>query len=81
LLQARAIENQVYVLGVNCVGNMGGLEYSGDSCVINPNGEIIEIIEGNEGIIYADIEKNVKDIRDSFQVRQDRRTEFYKSLF
>ena len=81
LLQARAIENQVYVLGVNCVGNMGGLEYSGDSCVINPNGEIIEIIEGNEGIIYADIEKNVKDIRDSFKVRQDRRTEFYKSLF
>jgi len=36
LLQARAIENQVYILGVNCVGNMGGLEYSGDSCVINP---------------------------------------------
>ena len=26
------------------------LSIPGDSCVINPNGEIIEIIEGNEGI-------------------------------
>ncbi|HHV30659.1 carbon-nitrogen family hydrolase [Acetivibrio mesophilus] len=81
LLQARAIENQVYVLGINCVGNMGGLEYSGDSCVINPNGDIIERIEGKEGVIYADIEHNVKDIRDNFPVRMDRRTEFYRSLF
>lgn len=81
LLQARAIENQVYILDVNCVGNMGGLEYSGDSCVINPNGEIIEIIEDKEGVIYADIEQDVKKIRDSFPLRLDRRTELYKTLF
>ena len=37
LLRARAIENQAYVIGVNRVGNdANGLEYNGDSCVIDP---------------------------------------------
>jgi len=47
----------------------------------NPNGEIIEIIEDKEGVIYADIEQDVKKIRDSFPLRLDRRTELYKTLF
>ena len=42
LLQARAIENQCYVIGVNRVGMDGnGLFYSGDSSVIDPFGKII----------------------------------------
>jgi predicted amidohydrolase len=42
LLQARAIENQCYVIGVNRVGNDGNdLFYSGDSSVIDPLGKII----------------------------------------
>ncbi|MBK7127743.1 MAG: amidohydrolase [Crocinitomicaceae bacterium] len=39
LLKARAIENQVYVIGVNRVGKDGNdLAYSGDSAVIDPWG-------------------------------------------
>jgi predicted amidohydrolase len=42
LLIARAIENQSYVLGVNRVGKDDtGNEYSGDSCLIDPKGDII----------------------------------------
>jgi len=42
LLQARAIENQCYVIGVNRVGTDGnGLFYSGDSSIIDPLGKII----------------------------------------
>jgi len=42
LLQARAIENQCYVIGVNRVGEDGnGLYYSGDSTVIDPKGDIL----------------------------------------
>ena len=42
LLQARAIENQCYVIGVNRVGVDGnGLFYSGDSSAIDPLGKII----------------------------------------
>jgi predicted amidohydrolase len=52
LLVARAIENQVYVIGVNRVGgNPDGTSYSGDSVIINPRGEILASLEsGKEGI-------------------------------
>jgi predicted amidohydrolase len=41
LLQARAIENQCYVIGVNRVGNDGNnIYHSGDSMIIGPLGEI-----------------------------------------
>jgi predicted amidohydrolase len=41
LLQARAVENQSYVVGVNRVGTDGnGQDYSGDSMVIDPKGEV-----------------------------------------
>jgi len=41
LLQARAIENQCYVVGVNRVGTDGnGLTYSGDSTVVDPTGRM-----------------------------------------
>ena len=42
LLQARAIENQAFVVGVNRVGNDGNnIYHSGDSMVIDPLGEIL----------------------------------------
>ena len=45
LLFARAIENQSFVVGLNRVGEDGkGLTYSGDSMVINANGECISSI-------------------------------------
>jgi len=52
LLKARAIENQCYVIGVNRVGTDGmGIEYSGDSMVIGPKGEVLcELPKGQEGI-------------------------------
>ncbi len=41
LLRARAIECQAYVLGVNRVGEGGGLRYRGDSALIGPFGELL----------------------------------------
>lgn len=42
LLQARAIENQVYVAGLNRVGEDGkGIAYAGGSILVDPKGEII----------------------------------------
>ena len=35
LLRARAIENQVYVLGVNCVGRQQSYTFDGQSCLVN----------------------------------------------
>ena len=41
LLQARAIENQAYVVGVNRVGDGGGIAYRGDSRIVDPLGELL----------------------------------------
>jgi omega-amidase len=42
LLQARAMENLSYVIGVNRVGTDGkNIPYSGNSAVINPKGEVV----------------------------------------
>ncbi|MFP4619788.1 MAG: amidohydrolase [Bacteroidales bacterium] len=42
LLIARALENQVYVIGVNRIGKDGnGLTYSGDSMIIDPRGNVL----------------------------------------
>lgn len=46
LLDARAIENQCYVIGVNRIGNDGnGIYHSGNSAVIDPLGKVISHLE------------------------------------
>ncbi len=55
LLQARAIENQVYIAAVNSVSSDG--TYNGCSMVVDPKGNIIaSAIDSKEHIIYARIE-------------------------
>lgn len=78
LLKARAIENQSYVLGINCVGVIGGLSYQGDTCAIDPNGNILGHISEKEEILYVEIEKEGLGIRETFPVRRDRRSEIYR---
>jgi predicted amidohydrolase len=74
LLRARAIENQAYVVGVNRVGSGGGLDYSGDSAIIDPLGEILATGAGVETILLADLDAaHVAATRDHFRFLQDRR--------
>lgn len=80
LLRARAIENQVYIVGINCVGKVGDLDYSGDSCVINPQGDILCTLSEEEGLLYQEIKDNVQRYRDSFRVKDDRKAEWYKKI-
>jgi predicted amidohydrolase len=54
LLTARAIENQAFVAGVNIVGTDGnGLEYVGESTIVNFSGELIFQLSGQEGVFTA----------------------------
>ena len=55
LLQARAIENQAYVVGVNRVGSGGGIDYVGDSRIIDPLGELLVTATGTETMLLADV--------------------------
>src|SRR5438477_449958 len=49
LLQARAIENQAYVVGVNRVGRDPFYSYSGRSLIVDYNGEILADAGQTEG--------------------------------
>lgn len=74
LLQARAIENQAYVVGVNRVGHGSGVDYSGDSRIIDPWGEILAAGAGGETMLLADLKPEaVADARAKFPVLKDRR--------
>jgi len=75
LLQARAIENQAYVIGCNRVGDGGGLSYSGDSRIVDPLGELLVTAARTESILLADISAaTVAATRERFQFLRDRRT-------
>ena len=75
LLRARAIENQSWVLGVNCVGNHNGVQMGGYSAVINPWGEVIT--EGSADtaeILYADVDPETVEMwRSKFGWLADRK--------
>ena len=74
LLRARAIENQAFVIGCNRVGTGGGLEYAGDSRVINPLGEVIAATLNQTTILYADVSsEEVRTVRTTFPFMRDRR--------
>lgn len=82
LLQARAIENQVYVIGVNRIGIDGnGLEYPESSYAFAPDGSIVNPIIQDEELIVVEIDKSVvKKCRESFPVCKDKRHTLYKQF-
>ncbi len=55
LLQARAIENQAYVLGVNRVGSDPFYDYAGRSLIVDFNGEIVADAGTAEGSVRASL--------------------------
>lgn len=58
LLQARAIENQCFCIGVNRVGNDGNdIYYSGDSMIVNPLGEVLYHKAHEEDIYTVTLQK------------------------
>lgn len=56
LLIERAIENKVYIGGINAVGHDGTNEFGGTTMLVNPKGEIIDLAdETNEQNIEVDL--------------------------
>lgn len=73
LLKARAIENQCYLIGVNRVGTDGkGFEYSGDSALINPLGEVISTSNREELIRTTLVASELTEIRETIPFLKDR---------
>lgn len=85
LIRARAIENQLFMIGTNRVGSEdlgtdGAVTYCGSSAIIDPWGEtVIEGSESKEELLTATIDMNkVEEVRNKMSVLKDRRPDLYK---
>lgn len=77
LLHARAIENQVYIVGVNRIGKDSANIFFGNSCVINPWGDLLATSKDTEFIVKAEIDiSNLYDIRKKLPCLNKIRTDF-----
>lgn len=63
LLRARAIENQLFVAGVNCVE--GDLDYGGNSMLVDPEGRVLA-----EAGVYQEVLTSEIDLGDVQRVRE-----------
>ena len=74
LLRARAIENQAYVVGVNRVGTVKDLSYSGDSAIIDPLGRTLAEASIGPSVLVAEVDAaEVRRVRAELPFLADRR--------
>ena len=73
LLQARAIENQCYVIGVNRVGKDGKeIYHSGDSMVVDAMGEVLYTKAHDEDIFTITLQKEkLEEVRNKLPFLKD----------
>ncbi len=83
LLNARAIENQSFMIGVNRIGIDGnGLEYEESSCVFSPNGEKLDSSDISDTIKIFDLDlEQAIHYRKSFPIKKDRQEGLYKEFY
>lgn len=75
LTQARAIENQAFVVSVNAVGKSGDVLLAGNSMVVDPWGQVLaEAGQESEEILVVEIDPAlVSKTRTSFPVLRDKK--------
>jgi omega-amidase len=82
LLRARAIENQIFIVGVNRTGkDMNGLEYVQSSVIINSDGEVLRPFFSEGVLDIFDVDTDfTKVLKQNFSSTKDRNLDFYKSI-
>jgi omega-amidase len=78
LLQARAIENQLFVVACNRVGESAGRSFFGHSAVYDPSGELVAGAADEETLLTTIIDLDMVDqVRRSMTVFEDRQEGVY----
>jgi predicted amidohydrolase len=82
LLKARAIENQIFIMGVNRIGRDGnGLDYVPSSLLFGPDGsEILPLMTENEINVVELNKEHLIAYRQAFPTKQDSRPDLYRKL-
>ncbi|MEV8565827.1 carbon-nitrogen family hydrolase [Streptomyces sp. NPDC051322] len=74
LAQARAVENQSYVLACGSAGTHAGVQQAGHSIVVDPWGEVLAEAGADEEVLTVDLDPAlVARTRDQFPALKDRR--------
>ena len=75
LLQARAIENQAYVIGVNRCGADPEIKYDGRTCGFDPHGQLLGELDGSQQTAHWTIDAQaVRQWREQFPALRDIRS-------
>jgi predicted amidohydrolase len=53
--RARAFENGCYLIGANRYGLERGVQFSGGSCVLNPDGTVQAMQDTGDGVVYGEV--------------------------
>ncbi|WGD32184.1 nitrilase-related carbon-nitrogen hydrolase [Ancylobacter sp. WKF20] len=79
---SRAVENGCYLIESNRWGLERGVQFSGGSCVIEPDGTLAAVIDGGDGVALAEIDLERARARQMFgePVFEQRRPELYMEL-
>lgn len=81
LLQARAIENQCYMVATNSAGQTGSTTFGGHSMIVDPWGKIVVEVGENPTLVTAEIDLDLVDVvRNRIPVFDDRRPDVYGTL-
>ncbi|MCG7526510.1 carbon-nitrogen family hydrolase [Streptomyces sp. OfavH-34-F] len=74
LAQARAVENQAYVLAVGCAGTHAEVPQAGHSLVVDPWGEVLAEAGAGEEVLTVEFDAaKVATTREQFPALKDRR--------
>ena len=82
LLKARAIENQVFMIGVNRIGVDGNdISYVKSSQIVDPEGQLLGQFLSSEEYDLYDINPDfVNEVRSRFPMKNDRKVELYRNI-
>lgn len=75
---ARAYENGCYLIGANRYGRERGVQFSGGSCVLDPNGTVQALQDTGDGVVYGEVSLSSSGRRAALLTA--RRPELYDTL-
>ncbi len=78
LVQARAIENQLYMVCANRTGKDGDLVFPGHSMIVDPLGKVVTLLEEDRSCAFGDIDfQQIEKARQMIPCMAGRRGDIY----
>lgn len=78
LIRARAVENQLFLIGANRTGTEGELTFPGGSMIAGPDGAVLALADGEPCVVSSLLDMNdIDTIRKQIPCITDRRADIY----